>query len=291
MGGIAIVFDGEPQFEAMLRDALPAPEGSHEQPPAGLFVARDGRVVASTDARWTPGAPGPLPAAVLAPLGAGETARCEATLDGMVYAAGVAMSQGYREYRRGQASCGDDVAAGMLSPLGPPLPASLEDRDTAFMPPAALASGERLDIAAFTVAGEWLGLPAGLLVEALEQPRLTAPPNAPRALVGMLQHDGRMVPVLDLSITLYGQEADPREAPVLICRNDAGQSLALRVEELGPVFSIAASQAQPGPGQRARPVRGGEASGHRMLTLLCAADLWSHLGIGTAPDTTALPAP
>jgi chemotaxis signal transduction protein len=291
VGGIAIVFDGEPQLAAMLRDAMPAPEGSHELPPAGLFVARDGRVVASSDARWVPGAPGPLPAAVLAPLGAGETARCDMAIDGMVYAAGVAMSQGYREYRRGQAPSGEDVAAVMLSPLGPRLPASLDDRDTAFTPPKPLAGGERLDIAAFTVAGEWLGLPANLLVEALEQPRLTALPNAPRALVGMLQHGGRMVPVLDLSITLYGQAADPGEAPVLICRNDAGQSIALRVEELGPVFSIAASQALPGPGKRARLVRGGEASGHRMLTLLCAADLWSHLGIDIAPDPTALPAP
>lgn len=294
VGGIAIVFDGEPQFAAMLQDALPAPEGSHTQPPAGLFVARDGRVVASSDARWVPGAPGPLPATLLAPLTAGATLRCDVAIDGMVYAAGVAMSQGYREYRRGQAPSGEDVAAVMLSPLGPRLPASLDEQGAAFTPPAppaSLANGERLDIAAFTVAGEWLGLPAGLLVEALEQPRLTALPNAPRALVGMLQHAGRMVPVLDLSIALYGQAADPREAPVLICRNDAGQCLALRVEELGPVFSIAAAQALPGPGNRARLVRGGESSGHRMLTLLCAADLWSHLGIDLAPDPTALPAP
>ncbi len=291
VGGIAIVFDGDPQFAAMLRDALPAPEGSHELPPAGLFLARDGRVVASSDARWAPGAPGPLAAALLAPLAAGETTRCDVTIDGMVYAAGVAMSQGYREYRRGQAPSSEDVAAVMLSPLGPRLPASLDDGDASFTPPAPLAQGERLDIAAFTVGGEWLGLPAGLLVEALEQPRLTALPNAPRALIGMLQHAGRMVPVLDLGIALYGQAGDPREAPVLICRNEAGQSLALRVEELGPVFSIAASQALPGPGNRARLVRGGEASGHRMLTLLCAADLWSHLGIDLAPDAAALPAP
>lgn len=291
VGGIAIVFDGEPQLGAMLRDALPAAEGAHDVLPAGVFVARDGRVVASTDARWTPGAPGPLPASVLAPLAAGETARCEVEIDGMVYAAGVAMSQGYREYRRGQAPSAEDVAAVMLAPLGPRLQGAQDDRDASFTPPPLQAGGERLDIAAFTVCGEWLGLPAGLLVEALEQPRLTALPNAPRALVGMLQHDGRMVPVLDLSLALYGQAEDAREAPVLICRNDAGQSLALRVQELGPVFSIAASQALPSPGHRARLVRGGDPAGHRMLTLLCAADLWAHLGIDLAPESAALPAP
>jgi chemotaxis signal transduction protein len=158
--------------------------------------------------------------------------------------------------------------------------------------PAAVDGGDMLDIAAFSVAGEWLGLPAGVIVEALEQPRLTALPNAPRALVGMLQHAGRMLPVLDLSLALYGRAGDALEAPVVICRNERGQGLAVRVQELGPVFGIASTQALPGPGGRLRLVRGDTASGHRMLTLLSADDLWAHLGIhAPLPDFAALPAP
>ncbi len=50
VGGIAIVFDGAPQFRAMLRAALPDQAGA-----AALLATRAGEVVASSDARWSPG--------------------------------------------------------------------------------------------------------------------------------------------------------------------------------------------------------------------------------------------
>lgn len=286
VGGIAIVFDGAPQFAAMLSDALPQDAGAAA---AALFVARDGRVVASADPRWQPGAPGPLPPTLLAGLAAGTALHTELEVDGLVFAAGVAMSQGYREYRQGLAASPEDVAAVLLLPLGPRL-AAAADADSGFVPPPAQAVAETLDIAAFSIGGEWLGLPAGLLVEAVEAPRLTALPNAPRALVGMLQHEGRMLPVLDLGQALYGRSAAAPDAPVIICRNPQGQGLAVRVDELGPVFSIPAAQALPSPDGRARLVRGSDGASHRMLTLLPADAPWRHLGLGQ-PEALALPAP
>ena len=291
VGGIAIVFDGAPQFAAMLRDALPAASSNAA---TGLFVARDGRIVSSTDARWPVGAPAPLPPATLAALAglaAGGVLRTELEIDGLVYAAGIAMSQGYREYRQGQAASPEDVAAVLLLPLGPRLPAQAGAADAGFAPPPVRQpAAESLDIAAFSVAGQWLGLPAGQLVEAVETPRLTALPNAPRALVGMLQHEGRMLPVLDLSLALYGRAPAAPDGPVIICRNERGQGMAVRVDALGPVFNIPATLALPSPGTRARLVRGAEASSHGMLTLLPAEDLWAHVGIAPAA-TAALPAP
>lgn len=289
VGGIAIVFDGEPQFAAMLKDALPQDAGTAA---AGLFVARDGRVVASSDPRWPAGTTAPLPPTLLAGLTASEALHTELEIDGLVYAAGIAMSQGYREYRRGQAASAEDVAAVLLLPLGPRLATGVAGADTGFTPPPAQAAAESLDIAAFSVAGQWLGLPAACLVEAVEQPRLTALPNAPQALVGMLQHEGLMLPVLDLNLALYGCASDTPDAPVIICRNGQGQGLAVRVDELGPVFTIPAAQALPGPGTRARLVRGAESSSHRMLTLLPAEDLWAHIGVSNpTPRQATLPAP
>ncbi|MEO6278777.1 chemotaxis protein CheW, partial [Roseateles sp.] len=297
VGGIAIVFDGAPQFAAMLKDSLPDTAGtSAANMAASLFVTRDGRVVASSSERWPAGTTSPVPPATLAGLAAGRALRTELEIDGMVYAAGIAMSQGYREYRHGQAASAEDVAAVLLLPLGPRMPAQAGAGDTGFAPPPAQATAESVDIAAFSVAGQWLGLPAAHLVEAIEQPRLTAIPNAPRAVVGMLQHEGRMLPVLDLNLALYGRAADAQgtqgtqDAPIIICRNERGQGLALRVDELGPVFTIPAAQALSSPGTRARLVRGAEASSHRMLTLLPPDELWAHIGMA-APAQAALPAP
>ncbi|MET0519939.1 MAG: chemotaxis protein CheW [Burkholderiaceae bacterium] len=274
LGGIAIVFDGRPQFAAMLRDALPQGPGV-----AGLFLDRSGRVVASTDERWPVGTQGPLDAGLLN-LDAGGQQRAELELDGVIHAVGIAMSGGYREYRHGVARSDQDVAAVMLQPLGSRLdqagaaPASFQPAQD--RPQAGDAT--MLDIASVLVDGQWLGLPARQTVEALERPRITGLPNAPAALIGMLQHQGQMLPVLDLGRLLFGRPSASEQAPVLVCRGEQGQGLALCVQELGQVFSVPAGAAGLSPtrglvagGVAPRLLRGAEGS---MLSLLTVDELW-----------------
>ena len=125
---------------------------------------------------------------------------------------------------------------------------------------------------------------AAQVLEALERPRLTALPNAPGALVGMVNHRELMLPVLDLGL-LLGGPACGADAPVLVCQSRRGQGLALRVQALGQVFSIAAAQAQASPARvgwagQTRLVRG---AGAGMLTLLEADALWAQIS-GVAPQ-------
>nr|WP_316640486.1 chemotaxis protein CheW [uncultured Roseateles sp.] len=286
LGGVAIVFDGAPQFTAMLRDALP-----QEGQGSALLLSRDGRVVASGDPRWAAGAMGPLSASLL-DLGAGETQRTELELDGVVHAVGIAMSAGYREYRRGAARSDHDVAAVMLVPLGTRL-AAAGSAPASFVPPETPPqAGELLDIASFLVDGQWLGLPAQQTLEALERPRIAGMPNAPAALIGMLNHGGQMLPVLDLGLLRGGRPCAEADAPVLVCQGGRGQRLALRVQELGPVFSVALGAARPSPSLgglgatgRERLVRGaGPAAA--MLTLIEVDELqrWLSAGAGSEPQ-------
>lgn len=274
VGGIAIVFDGAPQFAAMLRDSLPAASA------IGLLVTREGRVVSTTDPRWAVGTTAPLPVALL-DLAAGGSQRTELEIKGVMYAVGTALSGGYREYRQGVAPSAQDVAAVVMLPLGTRL-AAVAGAAVPFAPPPPQAGEEQFDVASFLVEGQWLGLPARQLIEALEQPRITALPNAPRALIGMINFREQMLPVLDLGLLMYGRACPADEAPVIICRDERGQSLALRVQELGPVFSIGASNAQTSPtrGGRERLVRAGPETPGSMLTLLALDDLWGQIGGG-----------
>ena len=290
VGGIAIVFDGEPQFSAMLRDALP-PSAERETAQqaltdcaVGLFVTRDGRVVASTHERWPVGSVAPLRTEQLN-LAAGGTLQCELALDGMVYAVGAALSGGYREYRRGQPASAEDVIALVMLPLGSRQPEAVEGAlAQQFSPPPLRAGEQGLDVAAFSIGGQWVGLPAAALLEALERPRITALPNAPRALVGMLQHGAQMLPVLDLGLAMFGRACPAEDSPVIICRNERGQGLALRVEELGPVFSVGESQALPSPTRngRERLVRGSTPGA--MLTLIALSELWAQIGVASEAE-------
>jgi hypothetical protein len=99
VGGIGIVFDSEPEFRAMLADALPTDgEGRVLEGAFGLFAGRDGEVIASTDEQLAPGARIELDERLFALENGGRTSTL-LRYRGRNYAVGAAMSQGYREYK------------------------------------------------------------------------------------------------------------------------------------------------------------------------------------------------
>lgn len=275
VGGIAIVFDGEPQFRAMLRAALPERVGA-----TALLVTRAGEIVASSDARWSAGQVLPFPLPAMSGLAADQHVTGEMSLDGRVMAYGLAMSGGYREYRRLTPAAAGDLAALVMLPLGERLAggdsAALSASAAAFAPMAP-GGTKTLDVASFLVDHQWLGLPAMQVVAALERQRITAWPTAPAAVRGMLAFEGRMLPVLDLGQLLFHRPCGD-EAALMVCQTGAGQRLVLAVQQLGQVFVAGAEQLQPSP---TRPGWAAQAQVHllkgrgpQMLTLLDGDDLW-----------------
>ncbi|MBO9689451.1 MAG: chemotaxis protein CheW [Mitsuaria chitosanitabida] len=272
VGGIAIVFDGAPQFRAMLRAALPAQPGA-----AALLVTRAGEVVASSDERWQPGDRAPVSLAVLQGLAADRQVTGELDHQGRVQAFGLAMSGGYREYRRLTPPDATDLAALVLLPLGERLEDGAGAASQAAFEPQAPVGTQRVDIASFLVDHQWLGLPALQVLAALERQRITAWPQAPAAVRGMLGFEGRMLPVLDLGQLLFNRPCGD-EAALMVCQTAAGQRLVLAVQQLGQVFVAGAEQMQPSPtrpGWAAQAqVRLLKGQGPSMLTLLDGDDLW-----------------
>ncbi|HET7795005.1 MAG TPA: chemotaxis protein CheW [Rhizobacter sp.] len=268
VGGIAIVFDGEPQFEAMLADSLP--QGHEAQPPgsvASLLVTRSGQVVSSSDARWPVGSAAPLPPGLPA-LARGEADTAVIDIDGTAYVAGYAMSGGYREYRSTTASSPDDVAGLMLLRLGkhqaaaaPAVPAF--EAAT----PAGRHTASAMSIASFLCDGQWLGIPASAALQALQRPRLATIANAPTHVLGMTMFEGQLLPVIDLARLRTHRPTTDIDAPVVVAQGPGGQRFALRVDELGPVFEVpngSMQAVQHGPHSGEHLVRGNK----QMLTLL-----------------------
>ncbi|OWQ83076.1 hypothetical protein CDN99_27285 [Roseateles aquatilis] len=286
VGGIAIVFDGEPQFRSMLRAALPAQAGA-----VALLVTRAGEVVASSDARWSPGDRAPMGLVDLPSLPADRHVTGELDLEGRVQAFGLAMSGGYREYRRLTPPDPTDLAALVLVPLGPRLEVGGDDAAQVAFAPLPPIGAQVLDVASFLVDQQWLGLPAVQVLAALEHQRITAWPQAPVAVRGMLGFEGRMLPVLDLGELLFHQPCGD-DAALLVCQTRAGQRMVVAVQQLGQVFVAGAEQLQPSP---TRPGWAAQAQVHllkgkgpQMLTLLDGDDLW-RLVSGVAEQTPALP--
>ena len=107
----------------------------------------------------------------------------------------------------------------------------------------------------------------------------------------MLEHAGRMLPVLDLAQLLYGRPSQAVSAPVLVCRCSDGRGLALLVQELGQVFAVPASTLRSAPSLAGeappRLLAGGEPGS--MLTLLDIDELWARLGGTPTASAHAVP--
>ncbi|HSW03216.1 chemotaxis protein CheW [Aquabacterium sp.] len=281
LGGIAIVFDGTPQFAAMLRDVLPAAADGTPLPGcSALFVTRSGQVVASTDARWPVGSTAPLLPQALA---RGQAMTTVIDIDGVAHAAAFSMAGGYREYH-GNAQCpGDDAAALVLMRLGQRLP-QIDTAVPAFVPPPAPRSASNdagQEIASFVAGNQWLGLPVAQVHTALEHPRIAALPGLPAHVLGMLPFEGRMIMAIDLG-AVRGGPLSPVDAPVIVLHTAGGQRMALRVQELGPVFIAARADLQPvalgGPGSAGHGDKLVRSDG-QMLTLLDAERLYGLCGL------------
>ena len=252
VGGIGIVFDGLPQTSAMLNDALPHDaSGQPVNDTMALFTQRDGKVLASTDARYPTGSVFPLKA-VHSHLEHGGCSSDIVHLDGAYYALGAAMSAGYREYKTSDGEI-DDVLALTLLPLGKAETASETDERKRHSISAngrnrrVGNSNDVVEIATFYVGSQWLGIPASDVVEAIGIEELTPVLGGLNDLVaGVKMYRGSLISVLHLQRLLTpGAPISEQARQIIVIRSSGKICVGLLVEELGEIPEIAREDIQP----------------------------------------------
>lgn len=260
VGGIAIVFDARPQFEAMLKDALPRQEGGGPVDGAvAVYAERDGRIIASTDRDLAPGSRLALPRKFF------ETPPGEGCTDivihgGRYYAAGSCMSAGYREYKGGADGYRNDVVALVLSPLSDSLLPVAEIRNLreGLRDGYGLRHGpgeDGVEVATFFIRGGWYGLRSNCVVEAMDDGEITAIPGTPDWVRGCIMHHDQPISIFDLSACLPGSTAasgaaEPRQ--IVVLRDPKNQvSFGILADRLGEIRDIPAARIEPVPGMMA----------------------------------------
>jgi chemotaxis signal transduction protein len=258
VGGIAIVFDAAPQFEAMLRDTLPRDATGRVIPASfGVFVDGTGHIIASTRADLLPGARFALD---LSTLKAGAADQHEGAaqpstsaivqLDNKLYAAGACRAVGYREYR------GAEVMALSLNELADDVSArgdlrAVSHRSKHSATPASAGQPAHrepaIDVATFTLAGQWYGLPGSDVLEAMGPQQVLPLPlrdKGQQALIrGSVMLRGEPVAVLDVSALMHGKtqaasatassSATSDAQQIIIVKTDDRRRFALLVDGLG----------------------------------------------------------
>jgi chemotaxis signal transduction protein len=223
VGGVGLVFDAAPQFEAMLEAALPSRSGS-----IGAFVRPNGELVSATGAL-----PIALPGHVLA-LQAGEDWSGIVVEDGRCYALGATAGSGYREFKTSDGYV-EQVIAVIVVPCGPIVTASTGK-------PFSLKPVARgVEVATFHLGEHHLALRAKEVIECIEVKQTV---RAPGAVAVGARHSGyttwreMALPLVDLSAELDGPASDHRHA-VIMCHD--GLHFGLLVSQLGAIVDLEVS--------------------------------------------------
>ena len=249
VGGVGIVFDGAPQFAAMLRDALPKNEAG--EVPAGcfgLFVERDGGIIACSDDSYRPGDRLPFDEGFLGlKNGAGRAGVVR--LSERYFAVGARMSSGYREYKGAQDAYQNDVAALIFVPLCE----AVTQKPRLEIPRLTIrsdrsADGETVEIASFHVGQTWFGLRSAQVVEAMDKVGMTCVPGAGSDFAGYLMYRSVPIPVYDIrEMANAGPAREGAQDQVIILRKGESTHFGILADGLGEIPEVAVSRLQPLP--------------------------------------------
>lgn len=252
VGGIAIVFDSEPQFRAMLEDALPRDaRGADGCGALGLFVTPDGIVLASSDGSCAPGTrlemwPG------LSELQPGASSSRIVQWRGLPHALGARMSSGYREYKSAEDSYHNPVLSLVLVPLSTAddtgINAEAAEETPAYSWPAGSPGEAVMDIACFRLGKTTYALPTCCIEDARPLGERVPLPGARSPIAGLTEWRGQSLPVFDLVELRDGQCSARTDAQLVVVRPAESQPpFGLLVDALGDIPTIARDKVLPVP--------------------------------------------
>lgn len=213
VGGIGIVFDAQPQFEAMLHDVLPKNE-NHEIKDGmfALFIDRLGQVIASTSQEIAIGSTVTLPESILQ-LSNGQSDAQMIEFNGIYYTVGATCSSGYREYKHSD-GYSNDIIAILYRPIGAchALVNEAPAKRT-YVYPKAAGTEETCEISTFFIDKSLFAVESKNVVCSLVHQELTSILHASEYNLGVIGFEKRMVSVISLGKLLginkqYNKQSD-----------------------------------------------------------------------------------
>lgn len=245
VGGIGIVFDSAPQFQAMLDDALPKNAyGEIDEASFAVFVARDGQILACSDERFRVGDSFPV-ASIYSGLNPGEERTNVYTLEGQYFAMGAHASSGYREYKGVTDQYRNEVVAVVGKALCPITEYSEEIQNV----PCPSIRSERalnsktLEIATFRLGEEWFGMRADQILEAVDPSHITPAPGAGSDCMGYLVFNQIPIPVFDIRkiVCTPGNQNEPlflKTQQVIVLEKNSATRYGIIADALGDIPEI-----------------------------------------------------
>ena len=242
VGGVAIVFDSEPQFAAMLVDALPRDgTGAVKRGAFGLLADPEGKIISCSDDHLRPGDTIRIDPAFLQ-LRPGGSHHGFTAVGKNYYAVGAGASLGYREYKGQNDSYRNDVIALIFTPLCD-VGAQVAETQTATVTIRSdrMQAGLKEEIATFYIGDRLFAARAAEIIEAIDATGIVALPLMPLGMTGCLMYRGAPLPVFDMMRVLENPDAArQRSTPqVVVMESASGGRFGLVVDGLGEIVEVA----------------------------------------------------
>lgn len=287
VGGIAIVFDSTPQFQAMLRDVIPRDKS--DTPVSGSFtllVNEQLTVISSTHCDFTIGETFELMPAI-SKLKEGDQLFDIAMYNNTYYAVGARAAYGYREFKSDQDSYRNKVVALIFTPLGKVdeinqrIEAEAQVIHNKFNPNLFAATGEdSQEYATFYVGDSWMGIEARFVREAIDEEQLRTLPESAPFIAGMHTYRDAVIPVIDLARMLGHPHYFTDYRQIVVIEDKANAlKFGLFVSALGEIPYLSGAQIQAMntffKGASHNPgIAIANLAQNSMLTLVTAQSLW-----------------
>ena len=251
-GGIAVVFDSEPQFQAMLNDVLPRNElGEITKDSFALFVDSNGAVISGTSPEFPAGSTIQIEPELLTLQHGCSTVNLIQFAD-RYYAVGASSSAGYREYTGVHSGKGKGVIALVFMPLSTEVSLTTGSlRNTLQHGPQELKAARgvpSVDIATFFIGGHGYGLQPASILAAVDAKNLTAVPASRTEMAGYLIFEDKPIAVFDLATLLSNQSClhtesfalpDQERKQVLVLKNEnSSEEFGILIDDLGEMAEI-----------------------------------------------------
>jgi len=247
VGGIGIVFDSEPQFNAILNDVSPRDaNGDLIENSFTAFVDGDLKIIASTRPNAVIGSKFSL-LSNLDKLNNGCDAFEIAVYQDRYYAVGGYASNGYREYKSAQDSYKNKITAMIFIPLGNALEidALIAEENTSqhneFKTNINNKNSEStVEFATFYVGKDWLGLPSSAVEEAIEPKNIRSLPQSQGAFEGVIKYKEEVIPIFNLckALACHEESSEKSQQIIVLSATKDNPRYGILVTALGEIPSI-----------------------------------------------------
>lgn len=242
-GAIAVVFDGEPQFEAILHESKSGDRQCH----AFIVDERNNVISSNTDAFIEDGK-------LQLPVNhqASEFNRQEfysqlIEKDGIIFAMGTCNSGNYREYKAQDTRYQNNLTAVYLTRLGPTQVTTNKAEQRRYVTSNKRDEREACaEIATFKIGKTWFGIEAESVDGAVEMRNIARIPNSPSWSLGTMLLGDESISVISLHSYLGEQQEEIQPngeyQVILLQTRYEGQRIGLHVDDLGEIPNIPVSQ-------------------------------------------------